>query len=91
MESEVDLLNGSKSDAFATHETESFIDASKAANFVNLNRKTLLRLAREGSIPAHPLSGDKRRVWRFLLSELDLWARGKVNSTCDRCQNSRRK
>jgi hypothetical protein len=58
---------------------------------VKLNRKTLLRFARQGSIPAHPLTGDKRRKWRFLISELDAWARAKVNSTSDRCQNSWRK
>ncbi len=68
---------------------EPFIDAAEAAAFIKLNRKTLLRLARKGSIPAHPLTGAKRRIWRFLLSELDAWARGRVNSGCDRCQNSR--
>ena len=74
----------------AIHGIERFIDAGKAAEFVQLNRKTLLRFAREGSIPAHPLTGNKRRKWRFLISELDAWARGKINSTSDRCQNSRR-
>ena len=73
----------------AIHGIEPFIDAGKAAEFVQLNRKTLLRFAREGSIPAHPLAGNKRRKWRFLISELDAWARAKVNSTSDRCQNSR--
>ena len=73
----------------AIHGIERFIDAGKAAEFVQLNRKTLLRFAREGSIPAHPLAGKKRRKWRFLISELDAWARAKVNSTSDRCQNSR--
>ena len=75
----------------AIHGRESFIDAQKAAEFVQLNRKTLVRLAREGSIPAHPLTGKKRRKWRFLISELDAWARAKLNSTSDPCQNSRRK
>jgi excisionase family DNA binding protein len=68
---------------------EPFIDASEAAAFIKLHRKTLLRLAREGSIPVHPLTGNRRRIWRFLRSELDAWARTKVNSGCDRCQNSR--
>ena len=75
----------------AIHGRERFIDAEKAAEFVQLNRKTLLRFAREGSIPAHPLTGKKRRKWRFLISELDAWARTKLNSTSDPCQNSRRK
>jgi excisionase family DNA binding protein len=58
---------------------EPFIDAAEAATFVKLHRKTLLHLAREGSIPAHPLTGNRRRVWRFLVSELDAWARSRVN------------
>ena len=72
------------------HEKEAFVDVMKAAEFVKYSPKTVLRLAREGSIPAHPLTGNKRRKWRFLLSELDAWARDKVNSTSDPCQNSRR-
>lgn len=84
-------LTAPELNVIAIRGTEPFIDVGKAAEFVNLNRKTLLRLAREGSIPAHPLAGNKRRMWRFLLSELDAWARSKVNSNCDRCQNSRSK
>ena len=75
--------------SIAARRIEPFIDAGEAAEFVQLNRKTLLRFAREGSIPAHPLTGNRRRKWRFLISELDAWARAKVNSTSDRCQNSR--
>jgi len=75
----------------ANHGAEAFVDVVQAAEFVKYNRKTVLRLARQGSIPAHPLTGSKRRKWRFLISELDAWTRGKVNSTSDPCQNSRRK
>ena len=77
-------VNGS-----AGEPTESFIDAAEAAAFIKLHPKTLLRLARAGSIPAHPLTGNRRRIWRFLRSELDAWARSRVHSGCDRCQNSR--
>jgi hypothetical protein len=71
--------------------TEPFIDPDSAAEFVKLNRKTLLRLARQGVVPAHPLAGNRRKKWRFLVSELDSWARARVNSTSDPCHNSRRK
>lgn len=71
------------------HVTEPFVDAQQAANFLKLHPKTLLRLARHGSIPAHPLTGRRRHIWRFLLSELDAWARGRLDSGSDRCQNSR--
>jgi len=80
----------SKPNGVSLEIAEPYIDASEAAAFIKLNRKTLLRLARDGSIPAHPLTGRRRRIWRFLVSELDDWARSRVNSGCDRCQNSRR-
>ena len=41
------------------------------------------KLSREGKIPAHPvLSGprNRRRTWRYKLSELDEWARAQRNS-----------
>ena len=47
-----------------------FVDAKKAAEFLNLRRRRLLELAREGSIPAHPIGDGQRRVWRFRLSEI---------------------
>ncbi len=71
-------------------EAEPFVDSDSAAEFIKLNRKTLLRYAREGLVPAYPVTGAKRRKWRFLLSDLDAWARAKVNSTSDPCQKSRR-
>lgn len=74
-----------------TPTNESFVDPNEAAQFIKLNRRTLLRLARQGLIPAHPLAGNKRKKWRFLISELDSWARARVNSTSDPCQSSRRK
>ena len=51
-------------------ELEPFVDATKAAEFVNLRPRRLLQLAREGSIPAYPVGDGQRRVWRFRLSEI---------------------
>jgi hypothetical protein len=51
-------------------EFEPFVDARKAAQFVSLRTRRLLQLAREGSIPAHPIGNGQRRVWRFRLSEI---------------------
>jgi hypothetical protein len=68
-----------------------FLDAHDAAALLNISAKTLLRWARLGIVPAHPLSGTKRRSWRFVASELDAWALSKVNLKSDWCQNSRRK
>jgi hypothetical protein len=51
-------------------EMEPFVDAAKAAEFLNLRPRRVLELARLGAIPAYPLGNGKRRVWRFRLSEL---------------------
>src|ERR1700735_3274949 len=50
-----------------------------AARFLNLHPKTVLRKAREGSLPAHPVGTDRKR-WHFYLSELDQWLRSQVIS-----------
>ncbi len=51
-------------------EIEPFVDATKAAEFVNLRPRRLLQLAREGCVPAYPVGNGQRRVWRFRLSEI---------------------
>jgi hypothetical protein len=51
-------------------EREPFVDAVAAADFLQLRPRRVLELARQGEIPAYPLGQGKRRVWRFLLSEL---------------------
>ena len=49
-----------------------FVDAKKAAKFLNLRPRRLLELAREASIPAYPIGNGQRRIWRFRLSEIAL-------------------
>lgn len=44
-----------------------------AVHLGGLNARTVARWAREGYIPAFPLGEGKRRLWRFLLSDLDAW------------------
>ncbi len=51
-------------------EIERFVDATKAAEFLGLNRRRVLEMARAGEIPAHPLGKGRRRTWRFRLTEL---------------------
>ena len=60
---------------------EHFVAAEKAAKFLDLHRRTLLERARRGTIPAHPMGDGPRKTWRFLLSELDRWLRGRVHSS----------
>lgn len=51
---------------------EPFVTADRAAAFVGITRRTLLRKVRMGQIPAHPLDRSaKKKEWRFKLSELD--------------------
>jgi len=53
---------------------EPFVDAERAAAFLTMSPKTVLKLARKGDLPAHPIGQGLRRMWRFRLSELALWA-----------------
>jgi excisionase family DNA binding protein len=69
---------------------EYYVDAGEAAKFLRICRRAALQMAREGVIPAHPLGNGKRKQWRFLLSELDEWMRGRVNSGRRPCSANRR-
>jgi excisionase family DNA binding protein len=69
---------------------EYFVDAAEAAKFLNIHRRTALQMARDGILPAHPLGDGRRRLWRFLLSELDEWMRSRVNSARRPCSPNRR-
>jgi len=51
-----------------------------AARFLNMHPKTVLRKARQGSVPAHPIGTDRKR-WHFYLSELDDWLRSQAITT----------
>lgn len=49
---------------------EPFVDADEAGNFLQLQRRRVLQLARQGKLPAYPIGEGLRRMWRFRLSEL---------------------
>src|SRR5260370_26569282 len=46
---------------------EAPVNQKHAAHFLNMYPKTVLRKAREGSLPAHPVGTDRKR-WHFYLS-----------------------
>ncbi len=48
-----------------------WLTAAEAAVHLKIKPRTILKWAKAGTIPAHPLSGAKRVTWRFLKSELD--------------------
>jgi hypothetical protein len=58
---------------------ESPVGPEDAGRFLNMHPKTVLRKAREGEVPAHPV-GRNRKRWHFYLSELDDWLRSQVIS-----------
>src|SRR6202012_5461456 len=49
------------------------LDATEAAAIVKMDSRTLIRWARLGYVPAHPLGEGKRKLWRFLEHELLEW------------------
>ena len=50
-------------------ETE-WLTATEAAQYLKVQPRTILKWAKQGTIPAHALSGCKRVTWRFLKEEL---------------------
>jgi excisionase family DNA binding protein len=56
------------------------LNTREAAAYAGLHRKTVERMARCGEIPAHPVSGVRRKTWKYYPSELDEWIRARVNS-----------
>jgi hypothetical protein len=55
---------------------EQYVDADAVAAFLCIKRRQVLEMARAGKIPAHPLLGSRRKMWRFKLSEVDIAASG---------------
>jgi len=48
-----------------------WLTAEEAAQYLKVKVRTLLHWARQGKVKGYPLSGTKRRVWRFLYADLD--------------------
>ena len=61
-------------DIQACAEEFKFLTAEEAAAYLGgLNSRTLTRWAREGYIPAIPIGEGKRRLWRFVRTDLESW------------------
>jgi hypothetical protein len=59
---------------------ERFVDSIEAAEFLGIHPKTLQKYSRSGLVPAHPFGEGTRKLWRYLLSELELWLRTRSSS-----------
>jgi excisionase family DNA binding protein len=69
---------------------EPYIEASQAAAYLSMTRKTLLKKARAGGLPGHPLGEGRRKMWRFRISELDRWMQTEVTSGSDEDRSKER-
>lgn len=49
------------------------LDAREAAEVLRMDSRTLIRWARLGQVPAHPMGEGKRKLWRFIEHELLEW------------------
>jgi Helix-turn-helix domain len=54
----------------------------EAAMLLHMDHRTLIRWARVGYVPAHPLGEGRRRLWRFFEDELLAWV-GSQSNVCD--------
>ena len=53
-----------------------WLTAEQAAEYLQVETRTVLTWVRLGQLKAYPLSGTKRKVWRFLHADLDAMLTG---------------
>lgn len=54
--------------------TRRFLTPVQAAEYLGgINSRTVTRWAREGYLPSYPIGEGKKRLWRFLASDLEQW------------------
>jgi len=68
----------------ATVALEPVVDTEEAARFLNVDPKTLQKMARSGEVPGYRIG----KLWRFRISDLDEWLRSKVISNCQSCRRN---
>ena len=54
-----------------TNQQSEWLTAEEASRYLKVKTRSLLRWVRQEKVQAYALSGTKRRVWRFLKSDLD--------------------
>lgn len=74
-----------------TPPSEPYIEAGRAADYLSMSRKTLLKKARSGRLPGHPIGDGRKKMWRFRISELDHWMQTEVTSGSDEGRSKERK
>lgn len=66
---------------------EPVVDSEEAAKFLNINPKTLQKMARNGVVPGYRIG----KLWKFRISDLDAWLRSKVISNGHSCRENGRR
>jgi excisionase family DNA binding protein len=65
-----------------TSASSRYLNPAEAAAFLGgINIRTVNRWARRGYLPAYPLGEGKRRLWRFLESDLHAWMASRRTDT----------
>lgn len=57
--------------SFQPHRQTEWLTVNEAAEHLRVKARTLLLWTRQGKIRGYALSGTRRRVWRYLRTELD--------------------
>jgi excisionase family DNA binding protein len=60
------------------------LNPDQAAKILQMDRRTLVYWARRGYVPAHPMGEGKRKLWRFVESELLEWVTAQGSNTAKR-------
>jgi excisionase family DNA binding protein len=69
------ILDDPQKQSAAQSKFEPLLDPKQAAALLRVHQKTLVRLAREGRVPAIRVA----KHWRFRVSTLNLWLAGQEN------------
>ena len=62
----------------------SLLNPEQAAKVLQMDSRTLIYWARRRDVPAHPMGEGKRKMWRFVESELVEWVKGQGNGSPSR-------
>ena len=57
------------------------LNPDQAAKVLQMDRRTLVYWARRGYVPSHPMGEGRRKMWRFVESELVEWVIAQGSTT----------
>jgi len=57
------------------------LNPEQAARVLQMDSRTLVRWARLGYVPAHPMGEGRRKMWRFMERELLEWVKAQATTS----------